>query len=435
MKRPAAKEVLAALGKPDAWDGAPKGWDEAMNAMPESGFPFLRKDGLAERCAAAGIAPDRAALLAPVIDEIERDPVLLTWAWYMHWRVYAAPHLDAPWGAPEPRPQLGARVGLFHLLLSLEWPSRLAAFHRTLGYPGEVTQETIQEIACYEAMHIRGEGGPGMYSGMYGWLSTYLTGPFVRLGRFEYQMHAFDGGFTVLRRPSNGDVLALADDGGRVGDDGLRLDDDAPAGAGWRTTLKIDDAAFTGNPIDPAGRILRHTVSVGRPEWQAVLREGDDVIDLHIPYGGGMGWDKVADSLKRAATFFPRYHPDRPVRAVVLSTWFMDPSVPEVLGPESNPARFQRACYMVPSWPDPGGLWFVFLKSVTKTPPDELPAGTSVQRALIGFLKGGGRWSGGSMFMLPEEMADPRLDVYRERFATLRSHLDLIDGFIRNTNG
>jgi hypothetical protein len=344
----------------------------------------------------------------------------------MHWRVFVAPQGAGQWHCPSLGRRLGTRAGRFYLLLALDFPERLASWHRKLGYPREVTAETIQEIACYEAMHVAGEGVPGIYDGMYEWLSSYLVSPFVRLGRFEYQMREWDGGVGVFRRDSDGAVVAVAGDAARVGDDGLLLGDDAPQTSGWTAKRGETAEAFTGFPIDPAGRIVRREVRLPRPDWRRVLAAGDAVLDLHIPFGGGMDRERVRDSLKRAAAFFPRYHPDRPVRMLVLTTWFMDPRVPEVLGEESNAARFQRACYLHPCDPDPDGLWFVLGAKFTEKPLDELPARTSVQRALAGFLKRGGKWHGGSMFVLPEDMPALRENAYRERFAPLAKELGIM---------
>jgi len=422
---PTAQQVAEALGEPGAWKGEPRRWDEAMAACPAGPLPFLATAKLAERCRAAGIAGDRVPLLVSVADEIAKDSSLRAFAWYMHWRVFVKPQGAGQWFAPSLGPRLGTRAGQFFLLLGLDFPERLASWHRKLGYPHEVTVETIQQIACYEAMHVTGEGVPGIYDGFYEWLSAYLFDPFVRLGRLEYRMCGWDGGVGVFRRDTDGAVAALAEDGAMVGDDGLLLGEEAPQTSGWTAKRGETAEAFTGFLIDPAGRIVRREVRLPRPEWKRALAEGDTVLDLHIPWGGGMDWERVRDSLKLATAFFPRHHPDRPVRMLVLATtcWFMDPQVPEVLGGESNPARFQRACYLHPCEPDPDSLGFVLGWNYVEKPLDELPVRTSVQRALVGFLKRGGIWHGGSMFMLPEDMADPRESVYRGRFAALSREL------------
>ena len=389
-----------------------------MAAMPKGPLPFLDKASLKWRCMASGISPELAGLLAPMADTIAADPVLRAFAWYMHWRIFVNPKGGVAWGGPSLDKRLGKREGLFHLLLSLDWPEHLFAYHRKLGYPAEVTIETIKEIACYVQMYTDGKGTPGMYLGQCAWLGKYLDEPFVRLGRFEYQMTGFDDGFTAFKRTRDGAVIVLAENGAGVDADGLRAG--GKIKAVWTTKYRVDRTSFRGNPIDPRrGRILRKELRLSRKEWKAVIKGGDTVANLHIPYGGGMDWEKVVESLQRTVAFFAKYHPKRPIKAVVLSTWFMDPRLADIVPPDANPLKFQRACYLCPSWPDPGGLWFIFQRDVKTTPPDQLPAKTSVQRALIGFLKKGGTWHGGSMFVLPEDAAAPREGAYGRDFDRL----------------
>jgi len=417
-----ATEILNALGEPNAWKGHPEHWDEAMAAMPPGPLPFLDKATLPERCLAARIAPDRAAYLATVADEVAADPVLKTYAWYMHWRVFVAPEHGVPWGSPSLRPKMGARGGAVYLLLALDFPEQLARYHSKLGYPPEVTAETVLEIGCYEDAHIKGDDVPGIYAGSFAWLANYLVMPFVRLGRLEYQLHEYDGGVTAFKRASDGAVLALSDDGIRVAYDGLRLNGKASADAGWTTVLKSEGESVTGNPVDPRGRILRREVTLPLPAWEKILAEGDTVLDIHIPYGGGMGWDLVFESLNRATAFFSQHHSDRPIRGIVVTTWFMDPRLDGLLPPESNPVRFQRACHLYPCYPSPGSFGFIFPGAGTAA-PDRLPRETSVQRAIVGFLEKGGVWHGGSMFILPSDVPNLRENFYRDGFDMVAKEL------------
>ena len=135
-----------------------------------------------------------------------------------------------------------------------------------------------------------------------------------------------------------------------------------------------------------------------------------------------MNWEAMADSLRQAMEFFTRHHPERPVAAVVLSTWFMDPQLADLLPSEANPLRLQRAGYLYPVLPWQGGLWFVFLKDTFD--PTTLPRETSLQRAIAGFLDHGGIWKGGGWFILPGDIPGFSEGRYREGFAALLASLD-----------
>lgn len=416
-------ETLAQIQEPQAFGGQPAHWDEAMAAMPDGPLPFLDPTALPARRRAAALPDDHDPLLLAVAASVAADPALRQFAWYLHWSVFVAPEHGVAWGAPSLEKRLGQQAGLFYLLLSLDYVPALAAWHRRQGYAPEVTAETVKQISCFESNHLRGRGHPGMYESQFPWLSTYLVQPYVRLGRFEYQYHPYGGGVSVWKRESDGAVIALAENAVRVADDGLLLAAEAPPETGWRTHLSETAAAVCGNPVSPEGTILRRDVRLDRAFWKPCFRRGDTVLDLHIPAGGGMDWESMVTSFQRAVEFFGRHHADQPFKALVVGTWFMDPRLAELLPADANPLRLQRAVHLYPTYPGPGGLWFVFLRNAVNVDPDTLPADTSLQRALIRFMKSGRTWHGGGMFILPEELADPRENAYRERFAALRQEL------------
>jgi hypothetical protein len=420
-----AKAVLTDLLEPQAYGGNPPHWDEAMAALPEGPLRFLDAAAVPARRAAADLPADRDAALRKSASAAAADPALRAFAWYLHWRVFVAPQHGPPWGPPPLVQRLGDLAGSFYELLALEFVPRLHAWHRALGYPPAVTRETVQQIASYEGNHLRGVGRPGMYGGQFAWLATYLVQPYVRLGRFEYQLHPYGGGAVVWKRAADGQVLALAENGARVADDGLRLPADAPAGAGWTAAIEESADAITGFPIAPTGHVLRSPVRLDPAAWTRLLQPGVTVLDLHIPAGGAMTWEAMTESFRRALEFFARHHANQPFAALVVSTWFMDPRLADLLPPDANPLRLQRAVYLYPTPPGPGGLWFVFLRDTAAADPATLPRATSLQRALGAFLDTGRTWNGGGMFLLPDDMAHLSEGHYRKRFAELRGELGL----------
>jgi hypothetical protein len=411
--------VLTAIGEPGAFGGNPPLWAEAMAARP-AGLPaFLDPASLGARRSAAGLPPDRDPLLGAVARTVAADPDLLATAWYLHWRTFVAPENGSSWSPPALAHRLGEQAGAFYLLLALEFTPRLAAWHQRLGYPSDVTAETNRQIVAFESNHLRGLGRPGLYACQFPWLSVYLVDPYVRLGRFEYQLHVFGGGVHVWKRASDGHVIALAEEGARVAGDGLLLDPKAPADEGWTARLAETPGAITGFPVDPAGRILKNQLHLDPAAWKPCLRKGDMVLDLHIPAGGNMNWERMTDSFRQALDFFARHHSDRPFAALICTTWFLDPQLADLLPSDANLLRLQRATYLYPIAWGPGGLWFVFLQDPQGIDPSALPRHTSLQQAIASFLKDGGKWHCGGMFLMKEEMANPSENFYRECFRKL----------------
>lgn len=406
-----ATTVLRDLLEPGAFGGNPPHWQDAMSAMParESDFPDVA--ALPGKRAAAGLPAERDAPLRDLATEVAGDPALRRYAWYLHWRTFVVPERGPAWGAPSLLSRLGERAGLLYELLALEFPERLAAWHRRLGYPDSVTTETVKQVAGFEGNHLRGRGCAGIYESQFVWLATYLVNPYVRLGRFEYALSDHYG-VGAWRHARLGAVMALADAGTRVDDDGLRLPADAPEGIGWTTRLDETADEVVGFPIVPSGHILRTSVRLARADWTPCLRKGTTVLDLHIPAGGGMSWEAVTDSMARALDFFSRHHPDRPFAALVCSTWFLDPRLQVLLPPDANIARLQRAVYLVPSVPNLGGLWFLFLRDMAAVLPSDLPRDTALRKVVAEFMDQGGHWHGGSMFLMRDHMGDLREGRY-----------------------
>jgi hypothetical protein len=413
--------TLTVLGAEAAVPAMSKLWDESGRAAPAGFVDLLIGGDLVARRRALALDDEADAPIATAARAIAADPALARLAWHLHWRVFVAPQHGCPWGAPEIGGRQAGISGGFYLLLALEFAPRLQALHRSRGYDPVVTGETVQQIGCFVGNHRIGERTTGIYARQFPWLASYLVAdPYVRLGRLEFQLNPWGGGASVWRR-DDGAVVALAEDALEIDDGGLRRS----ASGAFRSRLEEDGDAVRGHPIDPAGRVLPWRVRLPRASWSPRLRRGDAVLDVHIPAGGRMDWEACQDSFRRAHAFFPRHHGERPARAAVCSTWFLDPRLAEVLPAEANPLRLARAVYLFPVPPNPDSLWFVFQRP---TPPGvdvaTLPQDTALRRGLAGFLAGGRSWNGGGMFALWEDLPSLRDGLYRERWQALAGTLD-----------
>jgi len=413
---PASGKILQAIGEPGLWGGELSCWTEALEVLPSTTPAFLDAAEIPKLRAAAGLPPERDEALLALADEVRKDPALFLFAWYLHWRAFVVPERGVPWGAPELFERLGERSGLFYTLLVLGFAPALAARHRECGYPADVTAETLQQVAIFDRNHSRARGLPGIFPNQFAWLNVYLAKPYVRLGRLEYVLDDHFG-VNAWKRRCDGAVLALADEGTRVDDDGLVLLPDAPQSEGWTAHLKMKSDEVCGFPISPSGRILPNEIVIDPNEWTHCLRKGDIVLELHIPSGGNMSPAAVSESIGLALDFFPRHHPDLHFKALVCKTWFLDPRLQNLLDSKSNILRLQRSVYLTPSTDvGGGGLWHVFLCDPLVTPNSELPRDTGMQRIMADFLATGAQWHGGSLFVLADDLNRMKEGLYIRRF-------------------
>lgn len=413
--------TLAALGAAGAAQSMSRLWDEAMRAAPADVPMALAGGDLVARRQALAIDADADWPIAAAAQALSADPDLARFAWYLHWRTFVAPQHGCAWGAPDLGGRHAELSGGFYLLLALEFAPRLQELHRRRGYPPAVTAETVLEARCFDANHRTGLGRPGIYARQFPWFASYLVeNPYVRLGRLEFQLHAWGGGVAVWHR-DDGALVALAEDGQSVDVDGLRVRDQGA----FRTRLEEDADGVSGHPVDPAGRILPWRVRLPRARWSPCLRRGDTVLNVHIPAGGRMDWEACLDSFRRAHAFFPAFHADRLARAAVCSTWFLDPRLSELLPAEANPLRLARAVHLFPVQPDPEALWFVFQRPTPLgVDAAALPQDTSLRRSLAGFLAGGRSWNCGGMFALWDDLPVLREGLYHERWLAVGAGLE-----------
>jgi hypothetical protein len=133
---------------------------------------------------------------------------------------------------------------------------------------------------------------------------------------------------------------------------------------------------------------------LGRLQFNLQLLPTGWVCSTHIPQSGPLDPAAVDDSLERAADFFPRHFPDRAVSHFWCSSWLLDPELAAALDPASNMARFQRRWHLYgePMPGDEDALFFTFARR-GEVDLDTLPQRTTLQRALVERLRGGGHWS------------------------------------------
>ncbi len=316
---------------------------------------------------------------------------------------------------PELNRGMGDAAGLFYLLLALGGVPLIIEAHRRLNFPATMTDATCRGIKTRADLYCDSHNGRrGTFTTGLHWMRHYLTGVVCRLGRFEYVRQQFSGEVEVYANRADGRVQALAPDGAWFTAEGYRqAGGPAEQGAGgWQSSLRVENDAVIGAPIDPRGMALRRAVRLPLAEWNLVFGKDDWTLDLHIPAGGGMHPAKCSESLRLALNFYLERFPDAPIKAISSNSWIFNNQLEEILSASSNLVLFQRELYLFPV-PSSGkdGFWFIFQQDDVR--PGVTPARTSLQQAVLHFLAGGRRWRGGGMFFLPGHLPEFGRQVYR----------------------
>lgn len=382
-------------------------------------IPFLQPSEISANRAYCGFAEDVDAELMDVAEKIRNDASLSELAWHCFWLIFKGPKMPPTANWPDFKDQLGDQGGIFYLLVSLGMVPLIREHHKRMGIPEQITVDTVGQVKCYSENYQRGhDGRHGAYLCQINWLRHYVLEPYFRIGRFEYWLKKHNGAVVVYRNRKTGAVVALSKADVRFNEHGyhFRECDGLGEANAWTSTLQEKDDAAVGNPISPLGMVLRKEIRLPLSEWEPALREGDRVLDLHIPPGGGMKMEVVAESKRQAAAFFEKHFPDEPWAAMVCVSWMFNTQLEEILAPESNLVRYMREVYLCPAYAgETGGLWFIFLQE----PFDAAtaPRDTRLQRDILAYLEKGNVWRGGAMLFMREH-----LDRFGEQY--YRKHSD-----------
>ena len=149
------------------------------------------------------------------------------------------------------------------------------------------------------------------------------------------------------------------------------------------------------------GRLQFEVVDFGR-EYQngnVTLTKESKVLNMHIPRSGQpLSKELYEDSFSRAKAFFKDQLPDGKV-PFVCHSWLLYPEQSDFLPAHSNVRRFMEE-FEILSWDHSDGesLWCLF--DTNERNPARLPTNSTLRRAYVERLLGGGRvgWGYGILF-------------------------------------
>jgi hypothetical protein len=118
-------------------------------------------------------------------------------------------------------------------------------------------------------------------------------------------------------------------------------------------------------------------------------KQGDYVLNCHIPDSGPLTPEGVRESLRRAKPFFDEHFPDEgPYELATCDSWLIDEQLIEMV-PGSNIAKFVALWHPFGEAENGDGavLNFVFRRPDAQV--DDLPTTSSLERAIVAHLKAG----------------------------------------------
>jgi hypothetical protein len=406
-------------------------WTVSDWSMPEETPPFLIQESVAENAAWAGFDAEAIAYLQEAARFIANDEDFTRLAWHCHHLLFIGdPSRTTPRDWPLLTDLLGEYGGAFYLLIAFSGLPRIRVTHQALGIPESVARDTYKDTLVW-AKHYRAIGTfkdnafhhpskPhvwGLDTRILPWLLSHLKGDLYRVGRLQYKVGPHRQKLRVYLNKATREIRLIAEAGLRFRGDGLF---DGTAGRedpenAWTTKLTEVSGKVTGTVIHPGGKALREPISLDLNAWELILQEGDQILEIHIPEDGPLDFEACGQSLRDISEFFPKYFPDRPFKAIVCTSWFLDPTYQELLSESSNIVRFQQECYLFP-FPTKGtrnGLERIFGPHVGNL--SAAPRDTSMRKAVLDHFDRDGVLVGGGALILPDSL-DWGNQVYLKSF-------------------
>ena len=370
---------------------------------------FLQNDFIARYSAMAGIDEQMIGELIRLKDMLLLREPFVRLLWEFHDRLYRQ-NLPLAEVIPED-PKLGRLLGdnlrgIFYYLLVLSGMPLMIRRYEEKKWPESVRDEILSDLSVWITHHKRNFGTPGLAWMVMPWFQSHINLRLVSLGRLQFNTrHPFCSPSTVFRSRETGRILTLAAGEKRFTSAGL-LDDlqDEPSDESWVSVWEETSDFWRGNPVPPDGFALKDPVTLLKSEWEVVLKNGDPVINIHIPESGPLKPAACRDSMLRARDFFAEYLPDYPWKAFFCDSWLLDPQLPSILKPDSNILAFQNLGCLVPFPGEADTIFRCFGVKGARDGVGTVPLRSSLQHTFAQFLKEGHRFHYGAMILLREDL-------------------------------
>ncbi len=316
---------------------------------------------------------------------------------------------------PDLEAWMGKDKNAFYMLAALTLIPVIRKKYHTMAIPEELIHDTVLQFSGFYRNHRIGYNAPGIIMEQMFWLKNYRDGILFRHGRMEFRAETFADYGMVLRQRRTGHKIMIASGGRCHDEDGYYAAPGTPGG--WDTTFIHTVDTICGHAILPCGRVMAEKVTLDMSEWEIALEAGDDVIDVHIPPGGGLSLEVCRDSLLRAAAFFPALMPQRHFKAFFCHSWIFNTQLEEKM-PDSNLAKFMREPYLFPVESDRfTGMFFVFSRSnINEEMLPELPRDTSLRQSMLEIVESGRSLRNGGMIYCLEDLEHFGAQYYRRNY-------------------
>lgn len=149
------------------------------------------------------------------------------------------------------------------------------------------------------------------------------------------------------------------------------------------------------------GRLQYERIPFPCNDYKGIVKEGDIVYNCHIPSCGPLTEDSVIASLKQAYAFF-KNELKGGLMPVYCNSWMLYPPTAALYSDGSNMKRFYDMFSVVEAVekPDNPDFWRIFYKNYSKETLDSIAVDTSLQSAILTYLRAGNNMGSGKAIFI-----------------------------------
>jgi len=178
--------------------------------------------------------------------------------------------------------------------------------------------------------------------------SLYVN--YLRIGRLRFEMYPESQLHVRAFKNDKNDIRILLD-GVEVHRSGHLLGAYGctdKSGSFFAQVTETPDA-YEGYAVDSnTGLCQSFKTTLSKKYWTPIFSKGDNVMKVHIPYGGRLDKAECENSYNRAREVFAKCYPEIAFKHFVVTCWMLSPELRDILNPESNIISFQSKYNIYP---------------------------------------------------------------------------------------
>lgn len=252
---------------------------------------------------------------------------------------------------------------------------------KKLNIPDDVISDTANmfENQIQDFIDLNGHTGISTYVN---WMMKFINCEIIRVGRFNLEIFTYDLPYHIF---TNGSEIKIMPD--RIV---FHRSGEILGSAGCTDADGSFDSFFVEKPDCYEGLIVKNgicineTVRLFKNEWTPFLKNGDKVINIHIPSGGALAFNENTNDLLFGAEIIEKAF--GPYNVFYCESWLLNHYLRKIIGKETNITRFGDRFIRFPFESNGNDVFEYLYFLPPTTPASSLPENSSLQKAVKNHL-------------------------------------------------